>query len=202
MVRFTPAKEVVLPCIMPRIIEKQNPADQVVEHGGRHDYRAHFAAQQVQVHQDFRDHRQSGNRECCADEEREDPEIAPGARRQRKWETNAAPKPKANGMITPSELTRIALRPWRKMLRRSISRPAVSRKSTTPSVVTVSITIGKISGGRKNRSVKLRAKMAEYRGPQQNAGHNLAQHRRLIQLAHELARRSSPNRGGRRAQET
>ena len=54
----------------------------------------------------------------------------------------AARTPHAKGKATPKILTSNALLPWRKMLRKSISRPAVSRKNTTPSVVTVSSTIG------------------------------------------------------------
>ena len=55
---------------------------------------------------------------------------------------SAAAKPNANGKITPKKLTKSALLPWRKMLLRLISRPAVSRKNTTPRVATVSSTMG------------------------------------------------------------
>jgi hypothetical protein len=54
----------------------------------------------------------------------------------------AARNPEAKGNATPKILTSSALLPCRKRLRRSISRPAVSKKKTTPSVVTVSSTIG------------------------------------------------------------
>jgi len=54
----------------------------------------------------------------------------------------AARKPAAKGNATPNRLTSKALLPCRKILRKSISRPAVNKKKTTPSVVTVSSTIG------------------------------------------------------------
>jgi hypothetical protein len=69
---------------------------------------------------------------------------APGPAPRKYGNSLAAANPNAKGMITPKKLTSRALLPWRKMLRKSISRPAVRRKNTTPIVVTVSKTIGRL----------------------------------------------------------
>ena len=69
-------------------------------------------------------------------------EFAPGRNPRNLGKERATINPMTNGKITPRELTNRALLPRRKIRRKLVSRPATSRKKTTPSVVTVSSTIG------------------------------------------------------------
>ena len=62
---------------------EEDPTDEVVEHGGGHDHRAHFAAEEVEVHQDFGNDGQRGDGKGGADKQRENQAVRAGGGAQK-----------------------------------------------------------------------------------------------------------------------
>src|SRR5580693_3430615 len=166
---------------------EENPADEIVEHRRGHDYGAHFAAEQVQVHQDFSDHGQRGDGKRGADKKRENQAIRIGGGAQEAWEQyrgaeaeceryDYAEETYQQGAFTLAEDTAQV----------NLESGDEQEKYHAESSNRLEGD-GEITGAGKNKCVEIRPEMAQERGTQQNSGHNLAQHRWLVELLHQLA---------------
>jgi hypothetical protein len=67
----------------PKNGRKKNPADQIVEHGRRHDDCSHFASEQVEIHKDFGDYGKSGDGKSGSNKKRKDEAIGAQLRSQK-----------------------------------------------------------------------------------------------------------------------